>query len=138
MASDAPICEAFARGGWCDKEPGTCEELHVWECGEFREKGTCTRGGKCGLRHVLRAEKGKKEQVDVADPAESTGAFEDNADFVNFDQGSPPEVEEDSEVDSEDDGDHSATSSDDGEGDESDSGESPSTPSQSDDVMVVN
>jgi hypothetical protein len=59
VAEDAPVCDAFARDGWCDQEEGRCPELHVWECGEWRETGKCSRKGKCGLRHVLRAEKGK-------------------------------------------------------------------------------
>lgn len=31
----------------------------MWECKEWSEKGTCRRGGKCGLKHVLRAEAGR-------------------------------------------------------------------------------
>jgi hypothetical protein len=59
VAEDAPVCDSFARDGWCDQEEGRCPKLHVWECGEWRETGKCSRKGKCGLRHVLRAEKGK-------------------------------------------------------------------------------
>jgi len=64
----------------------------LWECGEWREKGTCSRGAKCGLRHVLRAEEGKAALVDA-------GGFEDNADFVNLDQGSPAKVDSEDESD---------------------------------------
>ena len=88
VAADAPICEAFARGGWCDEVPGTCSNLHLWECGEWREKGTCSRGTKCGLRHVLRAEKAKAALAEE-------GSFEENADYVNLDHGSPAEADSD-------------------------------------------
>ena len=111
MAKDAPVCEAFARGGWCDKPPGTCGELHAWECQEFREKGNCSRGRKCGLRHVLRAE--KEKEVETYDSPMAQGSFEDNSDFVNLEVGSPPEV---SEQESEDEVSSSQTSS--GESDE--------------------
>jgi hypothetical protein len=65
---------AFAKEGWCDKDAGTCGEVHCWECPEFRAKGVCAKGGKCGLRHVLRAgvggvqgggEKGKGKEAVV-------------------------------------------------------------------------
>lgn len=111
VAKNAPVCEAFARGGWCDKPPGTCGELHAWECQEFREKGNCSRGRKCGLRHVLRAE--KEKEVETYDSPMAQGSFEDNSDFVNLEVGSPPEV---SEQESEDEVSSSETSS--GESDE--------------------
>jgi hypothetical protein len=88
VAADAPICEAFARGGWCDQASGTCPDLHLWECGEWREKGTCSRGAKCGLRHVLRAEQAKAALV-------NEGSFEENTDYVNLDQGSPAQIDTD-------------------------------------------
>lgn len=92
MAKDAAVCEAFAREGWCDREAGTCPELHIWECPEWHAKGTCARGARCGLRHVLRAE---KERVPVA---AGVGGFEDQSDFI----GLPGEVFSDSEGDEED------------------------------------
>ena len=88
VASDAPICEGFARAGWCDETPGTCPNLHLWECGEWREKGTCSRGAKCGLRHILRAEQAKAI-------LSSGGDFEQNDDFVNLGHGSPALVQSD-------------------------------------------
>ena len=120
VAEDAPVCEAFARDGWCELDEGTCPELHVWECGEWRSKGTCSRKGRCGLRHVLRAETGKgstqeamKEGMDDEEtmtgnvPVE--GGFEDGAEFIVFGQGSPravssDETEDDSGESAEDEG----------------------------------
>ncbi|WVQ94858.1 hypothetical protein IAU59_001941 [Kwoniella sp. CBS 9459] len=120
VSADAPVCEAFARGGWCPKEAGECEELHVWECPEFRSKGTCPKGGKCGLRHVVRAENGRavaqkqsgnsKETegglvLDTVGEEVPAGGFEEQDDFVQFDQGSPEAVfsaDEDEGVESKD------------------------------------
>lgn len=94
---------------------GTCPKLHVWECGEWREKGTCSKGGKCGLRHVLRAEKGKQREAALAgdvvtyekDVTADGGikSFEDGTAFINFDQGSPPVVSSEDEDGAEEDGD---------------------------------
>nr|XP_019010480.1 uncharacterized protein I206_04949 [Kwoniella pini CBS 10737]OCF49261.1 hypothetical protein I206_04949 [Kwoniella pini CBS 10737] len=91
VSPDAPVCEDFARIGWCDKEAGTCENLHVWECQEFREKGTCSRNGKCGLRHVVRAETNRAVLEDTAEtvPKNGEGGFEEQDSFIEFDQGSP-------------------------------------------------
>lgn len=132
MADDAPVCELFARGGWCDREAGTCPELHVWECGEWRAKGVCSKGGKCGLRHVLRAEQGKGSEQEAAKdglngeqemfadtkgvkvPVE--GAFEEQDEFIVFDHGTPADPESDPE--SEDEGSASGSGSDVDMGDE--------------------
>lgn len=107
----------FARGGWCDRDSGACPELHVWECGEWRAKGVCSKGGKCGLRHVLRAENGKGSEKEaeadglgadqelytdtkgVKVPVE--GGFEEQNEFIEFDHGTPADPESD---ESEDDG----------------------------------
>ncbi|WWC64756.1 uncharacterized protein I303_107367 [Kwoniella dejecticola CBS 10117] len=91
VSPDAPVCDDFARIGWCDKEAGTCENLHVWECQEFREKGTCSKNGKCGLRHVVRAVTNKsviQETIDTVHKA-GEGGFEEQDSFIEFDQGSP-------------------------------------------------
>jgi len=104
VSDDAPVCESFAREGWCEKVEGTCPEFHVWECGEWRAKGTCSRGGRCGLRHVIRAEKGKgsrkeaeaegmdedQEMEERGVPVE--GGFEDGTEFIEFGQGLPGAV----------------------------------------------
>ncbi|OCF44396.1 hypothetical protein I317_01656 [Kwoniella heveanensis CBS 569] len=114
VSPDAPVCEAFARGRWCPKEAGECEELHVWECPEFRSKGTCPKGGKCGLRHVVRAENGRRAAaqsaisssenaggttsgegaitIDTIGEDVPAGGIEEQDDFVQFDQGSPEAV----------------------------------------------
>ncbi|RXK41484.1 hypothetical protein M231_01192 [Tremella mesenterica] len=55
VSPDAPVCEAFANDGWCDKVEGTCGDLHIWECEEWRKTGKCSKNGKCGLRHVFRS-----------------------------------------------------------------------------------
>ena len=105
----------------------------MWECGEWRDRGTCSRGNKCGLRHILRAEKGKRQadttisQHEVPVPVQ--GGFEDGAEFINLDQGSPPEIisDQESELDSDDSGGESEEDSDDGEQSlTSDGGHSPS------------
>lgn len=101
VATSAPVCEQFAREGWCDREAGTCPELHVWECPEFHAKGTCSRQPRCGLPHVVHAEKLKKAAAATkTSDAEATGTFEDQADFI----GLPGEVFSDSESDEEDTG----------------------------------
>nr|XP_018261052.1 uncharacterized protein I303_06769 [Kwoniella dejecticola CBS 10117]OBR83210.1 hypothetical protein I303_06769 [Kwoniella dejecticola CBS 10117] len=72
-------------------QAGTCENLHVWECQEFREKGTCSKNGKCGLRHVVRAVTNKsviQETIDTVHKA-GEGGFEEQDSFIEFDQGSP-------------------------------------------------
>ncbi|OCF77646.1 hypothetical protein I204_01643 [Kwoniella mangroviensis CBS 8886] len=91
VSSDAPICQDFAKIGWCDKEPGMCENLHIWECQEFREKGTCSKNGKCGLRHVVRAEINRPEVVATSSsvPVHGEGGFEEQDNYIEFDQGSP-------------------------------------------------
>lgn len=129
VADNAPVCELFARGGWCDRAAGTCPELHVWECGEWRAKGVCSKGGKCGLRHVLRAEKGKgkgkAEQEGLGEDQEMfttdtegerdaaaaatagtvpvEGGFEEQDEFIVFDHGTPADPESDDD-DAEDEG----------------------------------
>ncbi|WWD19779.1 hypothetical protein CI109_104243 [Kwoniella shandongensis] len=142
VSDDAPVCQAFARDGWCDREAGTCPDLHVWECQEYREKGTCSRKGKCGLRHVLRAEKGRaivpevgKEKMPtqaLKEGTEAEGGFEEQTEFIEFDQGSPgiisdgeaagsDEEEEKVEAEEEDDSDDdSDDDDDDGDGDDDD------------------
>lgn len=97
VSVDAPVCEEFARDGWCPADPGTCPRLHAWECQEYREKGVCSKDGKCGLRHILRAEQAK---VVLETSQDIPGSFEDNTDFVNFDAGSPAPVS-DSDAESE-------------------------------------
>lgn len=98
VAPGAPVCEQFAREGWCDREAGTCPELHVWECPEFHAKGTCSRQPRCGLPHVVHAEKLKKAAAAASTPdAVASGSFEDQADFI----GLPGEVFSDSESDEE-------------------------------------
>ncbi|KAK8853353.1 hypothetical protein IAR55_004057 [Kwoniella newhampshirensis] len=103
VSDDAPVCQAFARDGWCDNEAGTCPELHVWECQEYREKGTCSRKGKCGLRHVLRAEKGRmdvqeEQHARPKEGKEKEGGFEEQTEFIEFDQGSPGVISDDGEA----------------------------------------
>ncbi|CDZ97969.1 C3H1-type Zn-finger protein [Phaffia rhodozyma] len=58
VSDTAPICGDFIKYGWCDRGL-TCSERHALECKEFSEKGTCKMDGKCGLKHVLRAEAGR-------------------------------------------------------------------------------
>jgi hypothetical protein len=118
VSDSSPICELFARGGWCDREAGTCPESHVWECAEWRSKGVCSKGVKCGLQHVLRAENGrgsekeaKKDGLEadqelitdtVGVPVE--GGFEEQSAFIEFDHGTPADPESDSEAGHEENG----------------------------------
>lgn len=114
VSEDAPVCEAFAREGWCDREAGTCPELHIWECPEWHAKGTCARGTRCGLRHVLRREKGKtaEESTPVA-PEAAQGGFEDQSEYIGLPGEVVSETDESDESEEEDDDDE----------DEDDSGE---------------
>jgi len=94
VADNAKICEAFSREGWCDKAEGTCEDLHGWECGEWRETGKCSRGKGCGLRHVLRVPKtvipGDQDNIENMDGAKDEGelpvegGFDDGGEFIGF------------------------------------------------------
>lgn len=101
------MCEAFAREGWCDKPAGTCAELHIWECPEYRARGTCARGAKCGLPHVLRSEAEKKNQAAAAATAaasskaadEDVNGFEDQTEYI----GLPGQVFSESESEDDDD-----------------------------------
>ncbi|EJT45238.1 hypothetical protein A1Q1_06376 [Trichosporon asahii var. asahii CBS 2479] len=118
VADDAPVCEAFAREGWCDTPAGTCPELHIWECPEWHAKGTCSRGRKCGLRHVLRAEKTKTKGASAPEPPTATagaeGGFDDQAEFI----GLPGEVFSETESEEEDDSDEEEGGSDEEEEEE--------------------
>ncbi|EKD00453.1 hypothetical protein A1Q2_05290 [Trichosporon asahii var. asahii CBS 8904] len=120
VADDAPVCEAFAREGWCDKPAGTCPELHFWECPEWHAKGTCSRGRKCGLRHVLRAEKTKTKGAPAPEPptaaAAAEGGFDDQAEFI----GLPGEVFSETESEEEDDSDEEEVEGSDEEEDDED------------------
>ncbi|WVR09560.1 hypothetical protein IAU60_006629 [Kwoniella sp. DSM 27419] len=125
VSPDAPVCEAFARGGWCHKEAGTCEELHVWECPEFRANGTCPKGGKCGLRHVVRAEHGRQGVSSKDDEGPGlivdtvgSGNFEEQDEFITFDQGSPGAVSSGEESEGSDEEAEEATDSEDDDGDD--------------------
>lgn len=101
VADNAKICEAFSREGWCDKAEGTCEDLHGWECGEWRETGKCSRGKGCGLRHILRVAKGVDggeggveigggsglaagEVVREGEELPVEGGFDDGGEFIGF------------------------------------------------------
>jgi len=104
VADDAPVCEAFAREGWCDREAGTCTELHIWECPEWHAKGTCARGTRCGLRHVLRRKGKTSETAAPATAAQDTqgeGQFEDQSEFIGL-PGDVVSETSDSEEDEED------------------------------------
>lgn len=121
--------------GWCDREAGTCPDLHVWECGEWRSKGVCSKGIKCGLQHVLRAENGKGSEkeakkdgleadqefvTDTQGDVPVEGGFEEQSAFIEFDHGTPadPESDSDGEEDSEQEGievDEESEDSDDGD-----------------------
>ena len=131
VSPTAPVCEAFARERWCPAPAGTCPNLHVWECQEWREHGRCSRGKACGLQHVLRADSGagkaaaKKDglegeqvmgavEVDLrGDLPEESGkgvGFDDGANWIglagsagewDMEQGAPGEVSEEGEGSSE-------------------------------------
>ncbi|KAF2468138.1 uncharacterized protein BDR25DRAFT_305141 [Lindgomyces ingoldianus] len=49
----APVCEAFARRGYCEKG-GACAERHAFECPDFTNKGSCEVEG-CPFPHVMHA-----------------------------------------------------------------------------------
>lgn len=119
------MCEEFAREGWCDKPAGTCPELHIWECPEWHAKGTCSRGRRCGLRHVLRAEKTKTKEAPApatpAAPEVTEGGFDDQAEFIGLPGEVFSETESEEEDDSGDDEDEDDSDDEDEEGDEEDS-----------------
>ncbi|ORX39403.1 hypothetical protein BD324DRAFT_619574 [Kockovaella imperatae] len=155
VSDDAPVCDAFAREGWCDEPAGKCPKLHLWECGEWREKGICSRGDKCGLRHVLRAEQGKKADAEKVDglvrdvhrshvlPVE--GGFDDGTEFIILDQGSPPQIlsdehdseDDDAESNSEASSDDSESSSSSGEHEASSDGEIRTDEAEEEEVLGV-
>ncbi|KAF2270666.1 hypothetical protein CC78DRAFT_539165 [Lojkania enalia] len=49
----APVCEPFARLGYCDKGD-TCTNRHAFECPDFTNNGSCEVAG-CRLPHVVHA-----------------------------------------------------------------------------------
>jgi hypothetical protein len=82
--------------------------MHVWECGEWRSKGVCSKGITCGLQHILRAEnekEAKKEGLeadqefvtDTQGDVPVEGGFEEQSAFIEFDHGTPADPESDSE-----------------------------------------
>jgi hypothetical protein len=106
--------------------------MHVWECGEWRSKGVCSKGITCGLQHILRAENEKEAKKEGLEPDQEfvtdtqgdvpvEGGFEEQSAFIEFDHGTPahPESDSDSEEDSEHEG---SEVSDDDDGDEKSDG----------------
>lgn len=53
VGADAPVCEAFARLGYCEKG-AECAERHAFECPDFANKGSCELDG-CRLPHIRHA-----------------------------------------------------------------------------------
>ncbi|KAF2186829.1 hypothetical protein K469DRAFT_686068 [Zopfia rhizophila CBS 207.26] len=49
----APVCDTFARLGYCDKG-AECSNIHTFECPDFVNKGTCN-AKHCRLPHVTHA-----------------------------------------------------------------------------------
>ena len=113
--------------------------MHVWECGEWRSKGVCSKGIKCGLQHVLRAENGKGSEkeakkdgleadqefvTDTQGDVPVEGGFEEQSTFIEFDHGTPadPESDSDGEEDSEQEGIEVDEESEDSDGDEKSEG----------------
>ncbi|WVQ74365.1 hypothetical protein IAR50_003965 [Cryptococcus sp. DSM 104548] len=143
VAADAPICEDFAYLGWCDKEEGTCQDLHSWDCPEFWSTGKCSKGKKCRLRHTVRAELGRAQQAAAAAAVEGAeqkaegakaepGGFEEQTEFIEFDEGAPALPQSDDE-DSDDDSDE-----DESDGKQKDSADgSESESSDDDDVEIL-
>jgi hypothetical protein len=161
VSPTAEVCEAFAREGWCEAPAGTCPKLHVWECQEWREKGTCSRGAKCGLQHVLRAKSAggvqakkeglRMEQVTSEVEVDTTGSaripeegegigFDDGASWIgvpslagdwDMEQGVPAPAEDDEE-----DGSNGDQESDDDHEDE-DGGETSEDDSEQDEFLPM-
>lgn len=82
--------------------------MHVWECGEWRSKGVCSKGITCGLQHILRAENEKEAKKEGLEPDQEfvtdtqgdvpvEGGFEEQSAFIEFDHGTPADPESDSE-----------------------------------------
>jgi hypothetical protein len=82
--------------------------MHVWECGEWRSKGVCSKGITCGLQHILRAENEKEAKKEGLEPDQEfvtdtqgdvpvEGGFEVQSAFIEFDHGTPADPESDSE-----------------------------------------
>jgi hypothetical protein len=55
VAPDAPICDAFAKIGYCEKGP-TCFDRHEWECPTYASTGACPNP-HCRLPHIDKAGK---------------------------------------------------------------------------------
>lgn len=62
----APVCNAFARVGWCAKGTG-CNHRHAKECPAYSNHGEC-HDDKCHLPHIDRAVTMRMRQASV-DPA---------------------------------------------------------------------
>ncbi|ODN99184.1 hypothetical protein I350_07343 [Cryptococcus amylolentus CBS 6273] len=143
VAADAPICEDFAHVGWCDKEEGTCQDLHSWDCPEFWSTGKCSKGKKCRLRHTVRAELGRAQQAAAAAAVENVeknkangtkaepGGFEEQTEFIEFDEGAPAMPQSDDD-DSDDDSDD-----DESDGKQEVSADDSESDSDDDDVKII-
>lgn len=46
------VCRPFAIGGWCGRGK-KCPFLHLFECPDFEEEGTCPRKQACNLAHTV-------------------------------------------------------------------------------------
>ncbi|KAF2662873.1 hypothetical protein K491DRAFT_772753 [Lophiostoma macrostomum CBS 122681] len=78
---DAPVCEPFARLGYCEKGD-TCADRHAIECPDHTNKGSCEVKG-CRLPHIVHAARLRKARMSSSE-AESPvepGSPESEAEF---------------------------------------------------------
>lgn len=82
VSIDAPVCEAFARLGYCEKG-GQCLDRHAFECPDFTNKGACEVGG-CRLPHVVHAARLRKARMssEASSPPSDSDSEQGNAEVV--------------------------------------------------------
>ncbi|KAH7124060.1 hypothetical protein B0J11DRAFT_530595 [Dendryphion nanum] len=79
--SAAPVCDAFARLGYCEKG-AECTDRHAFECPDFTNKGSCEVKG-CRLPHIVHAGRLRKaaraysSEIESRQPSGSPGTDED-------------------------------------------------------------
>ncbi|CAI6286336.1 unnamed protein product [Periconia digitata] len=101
----APVCESFSRLGYCNRG-ADCTMLHVYECPEFANYGTCSAGNKCISKHKQRnlhrrsrrsssvmsspensGYMGDAENVEEVDSSDEPHAITQQHDYVPFGRG---------------------------------------------------
>ncbi|KAF2750666.1 hypothetical protein M011DRAFT_464486 [Sporormia fimetaria CBS 119925] len=80
----APVCEAFARLGYCEKG-AQCADHHRFECPDFANKGSCEVKG-CRLPHITHAARLRRARgsPDTETPSDQASSSEEDAESDDY------------------------------------------------------